>query len=399
MEYAWSPPDFDEEERRRQVEEALAARFAPEAPPPAPAPPQAAPPLPAQARQRGFDLAEQAVAATDYDSDPEYLAAKRQDYIGGILGAAGHGGRIAMQALTGQTFAPEARRSAVEDYVRRKSGKVDDLLKASTIMANQGSAREKGGVVVTEDDVNRAIEAGVPEKVARAAMSDPQAFRALLVKYAEPQDPEKVKPNLEQHKEYVRRGAALKSPVLPTDGEKPADFAKRVEAQEARESGGVEKVSDSARNASVELRKEFNGLQVVKDMESIATAYKKIQTTSNSGAGDISLIYNYMRLMDPGSTVREGEFATAANAGSVPQSIIAKYNAVVNGEKLSPEVRAQFKAESEKPFRVHVDRYHQAASEYRRISKQMGLDPTVVVRDMGLPKRTVTIDGKTYEEE
>lgn len=73
-------------------------------------------------------------------------------------------------------------------------------------------------------------------------------------------------------------------------------------------------------------------------------AYKKIEVAAKnpSAAGDISLIFGYMKLLDPGSVVREGEFATAQNAGGVPQSIYAAYNRALNGERLAPSVRNDF---------------------------------------------------------
>lgn len=76
----------------------------------------------------------------------------------------------------------------------------------------------------------------------------------------------------------------------------------------------------------------------------IGQAYKKIETAAKnpSAAGDISLIFGYMKLLDPGSVVREGEFATAQNAGSIPQSITSAYNRALNGERLAPSIRQDF---------------------------------------------------------
>lgn len=61
-----------------------------------------------------------------------------------------------------------------------------------------------------------------------------------------------------------------------------------------------------------------------------------------SPAGDLALIFNYMKVLDPGSTVREGEFANAQNSGSVPQRIRSLYNSIVKGTRLSAPQRADF---------------------------------------------------------
>ena len=54
-------------------------------------------------------------------------------------------------------------------------------------------------------------------------------------------------------------------------------------------------------------------------------AYGRIHAAKDappSGASDIALLYGYMKVLDPGSTVREGEFATASNAGGIPDKIV-----------------------------------------------------------------------------
>ena len=88
----------------------------------------------------------------------------------------------------------------------------------------------------------------------------------------------------------------------------------------------------------MDLRKEFNGLGEIKDFRKVDAAYNKVKNATDakpSPAGDLAIIFNYMKILDPGSVVREGEFATAQNAASVPDQIRNLYNRVVNGERLN----------------------------------------------------------------
>ncbi len=133
---------------------------------------------------------------------------------------------------------------------------------------------------------------------------------------------------------------------------------------------------------ALKLRQELQGQQGYKDMQQVAAAYRKIQGTSDTGAGDISLIYGYMKLVDPGSTVREGEFATAANAGAVPDRAIGWYNRVLRGEKLPPEVRKQFKGEAGSVYNAQRAQYAQLEGQYRQLAQRAGVDPNVVVLDV-----------------
>lgn len=141
------------------------------------------------------------------------------------------------------------------------------------------------------------------------------------------------------------------------------------------------------KDPTMDLRKEFQGNQVYKDTQQLATAYNKILSTSDTGAGDMSLIFAYMKMLDPGSTVREGEYATAQNVGSIPQNIVSAYNRAVTGEKLAPEIRQAFKDEAGKVFSVQKGRYDALANEYRRLSTSLGVDPMNVVLDIGIGPR------------
>ena len=92
------------------------------------------------------------------------------------------------------------------------------------------------------------------------------------------------------------------------------------------------------------IRKERGGHKITTATNDIVQSYAKIKKASEapSAAGDVSLIYAYMKMLDPGSTVREGEFATAQNAGSVPERISAAYNKALKGERLSDDIRKDF---------------------------------------------------------
>ena len=60
------------------------------------------------------------------------------------------------------------------------------------------------------------------------------------------------------------------------------------------------------------------------------------------GVADVAMIFQFMKSLDPDSVVREGEYATASNAGlGVPERIWRLYNSAIDGEILLPEVRKE----------------------------------------------------------
>ena len=98
------------------------------------------------------------------------------------------------------------------------------------------------------------------------------------------------------------------------------------------------------RVASVEDRMADDYDKAVKNDKIIVNAFENLKSTPQSAAGDISFIYQYMKMLDPGSVVREGEFATAQNAAGVPERISNMYNRALKGTRLSPAQRQEFLA-------------------------------------------------------
>lgn len=145
-------------------------------------------------------------------------------------------------------------------------------------------------------------------------------------------------------------------------------------------------ISDPKERASTEstMRKEYTSLSG--DYIKVRDSYAKINEAARdpSPAGDMAVIFNYMRLLDPGSTVREGEYATAQNAGSVPQRIRAQYNAVVDGTKLDETMRADFLKQSKGLFGAQERAQKKLSEQFRKTAKASGIDPENVVVDFTL---------------
>lgn len=130
-----------------------------------------------------------------------------------------------------------------------------------------------------------------------------------------------------------------------------------------------------------ELRREFN--QAVQPFSTVAEAYSKIRqaATNPTAAGDVSLLYGYMKLLDPNSVVRENEYATAANAGSIPERVWAQFNRARNGERLTDAMRADFVNQARKIIDVVRPQINAHIQRYSGIAQAYGHDPSRVVYD------------------
>jgi len=115
-------------------------------------------------------------------------------------------------------------------------------------------------------------------------------------------------------------------------------------------------------------------------------AYSRIKEAGNepSAAGDLALIYGYMKILDPGSTVREGEFATAQNSGSIPQRIQALYNKVATGKRLETGQRNDFLNRSERIYKSAEAQFGGTRKRFTKLAIANKLDPEAVTANISL---------------
>jgi hypothetical protein len=130
-----------------------------------------------------------------------------------------------------------------------------------------------------------------------------------------------------------------------------------------------------------DLRGEFQAQ--VKPYVELGQAYQKIETAAKnpSPAGDIAMVYGFMKVLDPSSVVREGEFATAQNAGSVPDSVRNMYNKALSGERLNEKIRSDFLQQARNLVESQRVMSNDLMSRYTEVAKNYKLDPNQVVFD------------------
>jgi hypothetical protein len=80
-----------------------------------------------------------------------------------------------------------------------------------------------------------------------------------------------------------------------------------------------------------------------------------------------------MKMLDPGSVVREGEFATAQNAGGVDAKVYNLYNQLMTGERLKPDQRKMFTKQAESLYNQAGKQEATVRQGIERIAKGYGL--------------------------
>lgn len=156
----------------------------------------------------------------------------------------------------------------------------------------------------------------------------------------------------------------------------------------------------SSRKAEADLRKEFNGLPEVKSFRTVKAQGETILRLARdqearlkkggepTPQNDIAMIFSYMKMLDPTSVVREGEFATAQNAAGVPDRIRNAYNKAQSGQLMNPKQRRDMVNAARQVFIAARRTYNERAGEYRGYAADYDVDPERIAKpDNDRPRR------------
>lgn len=191
----------------------------------------------------------------------------------------------------------------------------------------------------------------------------------------------------ERRKRMLEESTNLKEYSDAKIAEAKAEFAKLREQYEvdklkpkpAGVGGAVVKPELSTKDRlNVEDKIRDNFERAYKPIAEQEFAFQRLSASQDNAAGDLSLIFNYMKLLDPGSAVREGEFANAQNAAGVPDQIRNQFNKLMSGERLNPGQRKEFKDQAAKLFEPYKKKGAQLRATYTNEAKRIGIDPSAI---------------------
>lgn len=147
------------------------------------------------------------------------------------------------------------------------------------------------------------------------------------------------------------------------------------------------------------LRKEFDKLS--EPYRDVRDSYGRILAAAKdpSPAGDLAIIFNYMKMLDPRSVVRESEFATAENAAGVPVQIRNMWNRMRSGERLAFN-RQDFINQANALFKAQEKTQKDLGIRYTNLSKKYGVNPENVITEPTKFENEISIQNiRTPEQE
>jgi hypothetical protein len=132
-----------------------------------------------------------------------------------------------------------------------------------------------------------------------------------------------------------------------------------------------------------DLFQQYSASDPVKTYEIVKTSYERVRESAaqQSGAGDLGLIYGYMRMLDPGSVVRESEFAMAAQAGDYGEQIQGLVSRILTGERLPESQRQEFVRSADALYQQTAGNLADINAQFTERATAAGVDPTRFIRE------------------
>ena len=155
---------------------------------------------------------------------------------------------------------------------------------------------------------------------------------------------------------------------------------------------------------TLKLRSDFRSEPIYKGFQEVKGAFDQVREAAKlaSPAGDLAAATKVMKILDPGSVVRESELGLALSASGLGDRISNYANMIVTGQKLTPAQRKDFVNLSEQLYNASANQYNAKRGEYVGIAERNQLNvPDVVGESAKVQKqvvRTGMMNGKKVVE-
>ena len=314
--------------------------------------------------------------------------------LAGALGA-GYGGyqssfdTTLKQMLTAQQLAEyKQKQDAKAKYEKAIAGATTQVPQAIPMSQGQGSQLEMlsrpefGGDMATAETIG-ALKANLPmmDKV------DPTAANRAALDYLRQADPAKF---IELTTPKAEAAPASVKEYQFAQGQGYGGTFQ--EFQLAQKAAGSQKITldmtggQKGFDNEMGLKKAFSAEPVYKAYGEMQSAYSQITDSlkSSSPAGDLAAATKFMKLLDPGSVVRESELGMAMAASGALDRATNYAQMRINGTKLTPDQRKDFQSLSDTLFSTATSTYNSKRGEFAQMGSAYGLDAN---RALGAPAK------------
>ena len=175
-----------------------------------------------------------------------------------------------------------------------------------------------------------------------------------------------------------------KEPLFAITPEFKGNLQKQAQLDRAFEQNAA-KIAQEQNKSKIkiegDLRKEYrkasdDNLKTIQNFRKVEAAATNPNPT---GATDVNLVFSFMKTLDPGSVVREGEFATAEQTAGIPGKVVNLYNKLLSGQRLTPQQRQGFLQEAAAIADSQIQMQEATDTQFSRLAKEAGVDVEDVI--------------------
>jgi hypothetical protein len=282
-------------------------------------------------------------------------------------------GLALMQAAAGPDGDKILKGIADAEEARRKALLFPDAARTAAAGATKAEA-DAAAAQVTAANAPELARIEVAQKGAAARI---EQFKAREEELRAAYAPQRVKIEVERlgaelgltRAQIGQAAAAAAASRASAAASSAAQQAAKAQADMAR--AGLLPPAQRA-EAEAKLRAEYS--KETKVFQDVRESYRRVNVSEDNAVGDLALIFGFMKMLDPGSVVREGEFATAQNAAGVPERVQSLYNRALRGERLTASQRAAFKGQAKQVFGAAQQQEQTVRAGLSRVATGYGLD-------------------------
>jgi hypothetical protein len=168
-----------------------------------------------------------------------------------------------------------------------------------------------------------------------------------------------------------------------------ASMANAAAIREAakEQAGATRAAANTQRDQATEMKLADDYRAQSKEFSASKSAHEQLKATlgsaTTSPAATLAAATKFMKILDPGSVVRESELGMALAASGVIDRAMNYISTLQSGQKLTPTQAADFKKISNDMFQAAQRVQQQIDKDYQGKAKAYGLRPEMVTQDLG----------------
>jgi hypothetical protein len=120
--------------------------------------------------------------------------------------------------------------------------------------------------------------------------------------------------------------------------------------------------------------------------------------TQGTPIADTAAATKIMKLLDPGSVVRESELGMAMAASGKMDRLTNYFQMQMSGQKLTPQQRKDFGSLADELYGAAAQSYNAKKGEYAGFGKTYGLNDSVLGPDASPPKQAGAFSDQAKED-